>query len=366
MNDNNTVVRCRLVKNSLFALASVVVFTGFNLSVAVAKGELEPDRLPLKLELADHFMLQGNTSSSFRVAQQDVSPQEVETFTQITVAANEKGTESDISEDDIKKYKDVEKAAKKAQVKKAAKKDNTGNDPRVFSNKWMPFYRSTKLGNGLTQQDLTAFGTMRFSDRLGMFYEIPLAQYRDLSDVPGFAPGTDAIGMGDIDLKFLWRPEATDWTFGEGGKKSGSWLFGTDFVLPTATDPLGGNALLFAPIVAAVWDMPFYGFIAMLNIYYVDVYKEAGTPDTSRYVGRWFYMQPLSKPGPWYGGLYLMPEFQPIYDFETDDAAAWLGLEFGKVFAPGRIGYIKPGWGLDNTESTDRNVTVEAGFRYFF
>ena len=367
MNDNNAVIRCRLLNNFLFALVSVVVITGFNLPVAVAKGELDPDHSPLNLELTDSFMLQGNTSTSFRVAQQDVPPQELETFTEIIVASNEKGIESDISEDDIKKYKDVQKAAQKAQVKKAAKQDSTGNDPRVFSDKWTPFYRSTKLSNGMTQQDLTAAGTMRFNDRVGLFYEIPLAQYRDLSDVAGFAPGDDAIGMGDIDLKFIWRPEAMDWTFGEGGKKSGSWLFGTDFVLPTATDDaLAGDALLFAPIVGVVVDMPLHGFFAMLNLYFVDVYKKDSAPDTSRYVGRWFYMQPLTPPGKWWGCLYLMPEFQPIYDFETDDFSAWIGLEFGKMVAPGKIAYIKPGWGISNSETTDRANTFEAGFRWFF
>ena len=275
--------------------------------------------------------------------------------------------QQDVSQQEIEKFKDINKATRQNRVEKAAKADATGNDPRVFSNKWMPYYRTTELENGVEQQDLTAFGTMRFSDRVGMFYEVPLAQYRDFSDVQGFPAGTDAIGMGDIDIKFLWRPEATDWTFGEGGKKSGSLLFGTDFVLPTATDDaLGGDALLFAPIVGVVWDMPLHAFVAMLNLYYVDVYKEAGTPDTSRFVGRWFYMQPLSRPGPWYGGLYLMPEYQPIYDFETDDFSSWLGVEFGKMFAPGRIGYIKPGWGLDNSEASDRDSTFEAGFRWFF
>jgi len=367
MNNNSTALRCRLLNNFLFALVSVVVITCFNLPIAVAKSKLDPHNLPLNLELTDRFTLQGNTSSSLRVAQQDASPQEVEKFTEIKVAANEKRVESDVSQDEIKKYKEVSKAANRNRVENAAKEDKTGNDPRVFSNKWMPYYRSTELENGLKQQDLTAFGTMRFSNRVGMFYEVPLAQYRDLSDVPGVAAGTDAIGMGDIDIKFLWRPEATDWTFGEGGNKSGSLLLGTDFVLPTATDEaLSGNALLFAPIVGFVWDMPLYGFVAMLNLYYIDVYKEAGTPDTSRFVGRWFYMQPLSKPGPWYGGLYLMPEYQPIYDFETNDFSSWLGLEFGKMFAPGRIGYIKPGWGMSNSEPTDRDYTFEAGFRWFF
>jgi len=267
----------------------------------------------------------------------------------------------DVSQQEIEKFKDVNKAARKDKVVKAAKEDSTGNDPRVFTNKWMPYYRTTELENGLKQQDLTALGTLRFSERVGVFYEIPLAQYREEPS------GTDLIGTGDIDLKFLWRPEAWDWTFGEGGKKSGSVLLGTDFVLPTANDDaLSGNALLFAPIVGFVWDMPFHGFVAMLNLYYFDVYKEDSAPDTSRFVGRWFYMQPLSPPGPWYGGLYLMPEFQPIYDFEIDEYSSWLGLEFGKMFAPGRIGYIKPGWGLDNSEPLDRDFTFEAGFRWFF
>jgi len=275
--------------------------------------------------------------------------------------------EKEFSELDLEKYKEMKKAARKATVLKVAKQDATGNDPRVFSNKWTPFYRYTELENGLKQQTLTAFGTMRFNDRVGMFYEAPLAMKTDLSDIPGVPSGTDEVGMGDIDLKFLWRPEFGDWTYGEEGTKSGSVMFGTDFLFPTATDDLlGGDALLFAPIVGFVWDMPLHGFIAMLHLYYFDLYKEAEAPDTSRYVGRWFYMQPLSRPGPWYGGLYVMPELQPVYDFETDDFSSWLGVEFGKMFAPGRIGYIKPGWGLGNSEEFDRDFTFEVGFRWFF
>ena len=219
----------------------------------------------------------------------------------------------------------------------------------------------------MIQQDLTAFGTLRFNDRVGMFYEVPLAQYRDFSDVPGVSAGTDAIGMGDIDLKFLWRPESLEFSYGKEGKKNASVLFGTDFFLPTATDDaLAGDALLFAPIVAFVFDMPFYGFCAVLNLYYFDVYKKDSAPETSRYVGKWFYMQPLTKPGPWWGGFFLLPEFQPIYDFETNDFSLWIGVELGKMLAPGRIAYIKPGWGIDNSESTDRESTIEVGFRWFF
>ena len=242
---------------------------------------------------------------------QELSEKQVAADERVAITQEEQ-EQQDVSKDEVEKYKEVKKAAKKEKVEKAAKQDATGTDPRVFSDKWMPYYRYTKLENGMTQQDLTAFGTMRFSDRVGMFYELPLAQYRDLSDVPGVPAGTDAIGMGDIDLKFLWRPAALDFSYGKEGKKSGSVLLGTDFLLPTATDDLlAGDALLFAPIVAVVLDMPFYGFFAMLNLYYFDVYKEDSAPKTSRYVGKWFYMQPLTKPGPWWGGLFLLPEFQP-------------------------------------------------------
>ena len=275
--------------------------------------------------------------------------------------------QQEMSQVDVEKFEEVKKAVRDEKVATAVKQDATGTDPRVFSNKWMPYYRYTELENGLTQQDLTAFGTFRFSDRLGMFYEFPLAQYRDFSDVPEVPEGTDAIGMGDIDLKFLWRPEALEFSYGREGKKSASVLLGTDFLLPTATDDaLAGDAFLFAPIAAFVFDMPLHGFIAMLNLYYFDIYKEDSAPKTSRYVGKWFYMQPLTKPGPWWGGLFLLPELQPIYDFETNDFSAWIGVEFGKMLAPGKIAYIKPGWGIDNSELTDRESTIEVGFRWFF
>ena len=270
-------------------------------------------------------------------------------------------------EEEIARLNELLDQARAERIDTAVEANKTGTDPRDFSLKWMPFYRYTELENGLTQQDLTAFGTVPFSPELGMFFEVPIAQYRDFSDIEGVPRGTDAIGIGDIDLKFLWNPKSMGFTFGEDGKKSGAWLFGTDFVLPTATDDaLAGDSLLFAPIVGVVVDMPLHGFFAMLNLYYVDVYKKDSVPDTSKFVGRWFYMQPLTPPGKWWGGLYLMPEYQPIYDFETDDFSSWIGLEFGKMLAPGKIAYIKPGWGISNSEPTDRGDTFEVGFRWFF
>jgi hypothetical protein len=277
--------------------------------------------------------------------------------------------EPELTQEEIERYENARKAARNQRIEKGIEENETGTDPRSFALQWAPYYRYTELDNGLIQQDLVAFGVVGFTPRLGMFYELPVAQHRDFSNVPGFPADADSkvIGMGDWNLKFLFRPEALEMTYGEKGEKSGSVLLGTEFILPTATDDaLAGNAFVFSPILGVVFDMPLHGFVALLNLYQFDVFKGSSAPDTSRYVGRLFYMQPLTPPGKWWGGLYLLPEIQPIYDFEADDFSIWIGPEFGKMFAPGRIGYIKPGWGISNSEPTDRKFTVEVGFRWFF
>ncbi len=100
---------------------------------------------------------------------------------------------------------------------------------------------------------------------------------------------------------------------------------------------------MFAPILAVVVDMPFYSFIAALNLYYFDVHKSDAVPETSRYVGRWFYMQPLTPPGPWWGEFFLLPELQSVYGFEADAFSSWIGVEFGKMLTLGKVAYVKPG-----------------------
>ncbi len=90
------------------------------------------------------------------------------------------------SQEDVERFEEIQNQGREARIDAAVQENQTGADPRDFSLKWMPYYRSTDLENGLKQQDLTAFGTVPFSRRLGMFFEVPLAQYRDFSDVPGF------------------------------------------------------------------------------------------------------------------------------------------------------------------------------------
>jgi len=137
------------------------------------------------------------------------------TFFGLPAAVAQEGIEQQtVSQGDIERLKEVRKATRNQRVEENVEGNKTGTDPRDFSLKWMPYYRSTELENGLQQQDLTALAVVPFSRTLGVFIEVPLAQYRDFSDVAGVPEGTDAIGIGDVDLKFLWNPKALGFSYG--------------------------------------------------------------------------------------------------------------------------------------------------------
>ncbi len=130
-----------------------------------------------------NFLLRCRLQNSFFFAVAVVA------FLSLPVAVAQEGTEQQtVSKGEIENFEEVKKAAREKRIEENVEGNKTGTDPRDFSLKWMSFYRYTELENGLTQHDLTAFGTVPFSRTLGMFYEVPVAQYRDFSDVPGFPP----------------------------------------------------------------------------------------------------------------------------------------------------------------------------------
>jgi hypothetical protein len=130
----------------------------------------------------------------------------------------------------------------------------------------------------------------------------------------------DVVGMGDLGLRFFLRPKQLEWSFMEG-KKNFTLMPLVEFTVPTATkDVLGGETFVVSPGVAIVFDL---------------------------------------------SGLYLMPEMQPVYDFEEDEFSFWIAPEVGKILRDGTVFYAKPGWGVDNSEDGDREFTFEVGFRYF-
>jgi hypothetical protein len=277
--------------------------------------------------------------------------------------------------------------------------DPTGTDPRSFGTKFMPYYRYEKLRNDLEVNQLVLFGLIRFSDNVAATYELPVAKRVDYNSVSGFravknmlgtAPGElpptggcggapctgvpfsdldsdgDDVGLGDFNFRLFFKGFAkTDSPLREGGQLE--LMTGFETMVPSATDDiLGGGSLIFSPMATIIMDMPLHGFVAGMNFYDFDLWADKSRGYTSRYRGRWFYMQPLTPPDMGaLGGFYLLPEFQPVYDFKADDFSFWVGPELGKIIAPGRILYAKPGFGIDQ-DSVDRQFTFEMGFRWFF
>jgi hypothetical protein len=252
----------------------------------------------------------------------------------------------------------------------------------------MPYYLRTELENGVEVNQLNLFGMYAFNSKVAMTYDLPVAKDLDYSDVDEFqALGTaggfpiesdinpsafglddldrdgDVSGVGDLGLRFFFKPDATQF-------EQSSHMFGFEVTLPTASeDVLGSETYILSPMYVYVRNIKLLspGFIAFMNFYDTDVGKEDGDrPDVSRYRGRWFLMQPLTRPGPGLtDGLYLLPELQPVYDFEADEFSLWVAPEFGKLIPKGAI-YLKPGFGVDNDQDADRDWTLELGFRYFF
>jgi hypothetical protein len=263
----------------------------------------------------------------------------------------------------------------------------TGTDPRDFAAKFMPYYRHTVLENGLEQDEFVLFGLFPFSKSFAMTYEIPLAYRRDITDtaacdtktpdglctglipgggvLPSPLPGVEAdgteTGIGDMNLRFLYRlPE-------EAKVLGGDVIVGAEFVFPTANeDVLGSESFLIKPMVVYVHDLTFWpapgAFVASMNFYNFHAWQDSSRGDVSQYIGRHFVMLPIHP-----SGIYALPEFQTIYDFEAEHFSLWIGPEFGKLLAPGRIVYIKPGFGISPDEDAgDREWSLETGFRWFF
>ncbi|MHC4946924.1 MAG: transporter [Planctomycetota bacterium] len=274
--------------------------------------------------------------------------------------------------------------------------DSTGTDPRGFGNKLMPYYRYAEAKNGVEIQQFVLFGMFGFSPNFAMTYEWPLAKKVDFSDVlgtgippggdPPFPPGGvppglldpsgDETGMGDLNLRFFWKIEGWGGVYGWEDElnpnKGWTVMPIIETTLPTATeDELGGEAWILSPGFAFVTDLPGdppigLGFFAAMNFFDFDVFKDDSRQKTRRYRGRWFWMQPLTEPGSGLtSGLYLLTEFQPIYDFENSEFDFWIGPELGKIVKDGFIVYLKPGWGID-PDPEDREFTFEVGVRYFF
>lgn len=257
---------------------------------------------------------------------------------------------------------------------------STGTDPRDFTSKLMPYGLYTKLENDVEVRQLNLFGMYAFTPDIAITYDLPVYKEVDISDanipLPPFGPNPgggggpaadipadgSASSIGDLGLRFFYKPKALQF-------ETSSHMMGVEVTLPTATkDVTGGDAWILSPMYVYVRNVNLIspGFVAFMNFLDFDVAKESGVEDTLRFRGRWFLMQPLTKPGPnLFDGLYLLPEIQPVYDFKENEFSLWAAPEIGKALPWGAV-YAKPGFGISNNQDSDRDWTFEVGFRYFF
>jgi hypothetical protein len=239
-----------------------------------------------------------------------------------------------------------------------AAEDKSGTDPRDFASKFMPYYINTELVNGVKIDQMNLFGLFAFDKDFAITYDIPITVELDAPGLP------KKNAMGDLGLRFFYKPGSTQF-------KESSHMFGAEFKFPTASDDVIGTEVTIAsPMYVYVKNVQITGpgFLAMMNFYDFDAFGSDPVTKVSKYRGRWFAMIPLAKPGPnFLDGWYLLPELQPVYDFEADDDAfsLWLAPELGKLVADNFVMYAKPGWGIINDAQTDRDFTFEIGFRYF-
>ena len=302
---------------------------------------------------------------------------------------DEHPTKDHLREDKLRELDEQLKALEKRRFELAASGEEegeavegigeTGTDPRDFAAKFMPYYRYTELENELEQKEFVLFGLLPFSKKFAMTYEIPVAYERDIRDTDGYKSGNPIggggavlpgglplgegdgkeTGIGDMNLRFFAKTDTKILGF--------DYMYGIETVLPTASeDELGSETFIVKPMAILARDLGFWpapgAFLALMNFYAFDAWKDSGRDDVSQYIGRYFFMLPVHP-----SGIYLLPEIQYIHDFELHHNSFWIGPELGKMLSPGRILYLKPGFGINPSDSKgDRNWTFEIGFRYFF
>ncbi len=276
--------------------------------------------------------------------------------------------------------------------------EDNGTNPGSLGFKFMPYYRYTKLNNGIKAIDNLALFTMLPLTKISPFTAVVLewsvgktmdfgALAEDIlegiesPDIPcapptcggslpapppeALARGFDISGYGDFRTRLL---QGVKMFPGNKPGKSTVLMLGLDVMFPIASDPILGDETLYgAPLFAHIHNLSPQTFFAFLHFYFFDWADKSGAhpvnadKDIGFYMGRWFFQKAFNN------GYYLLPELQVIYDNESDAGLSVMLLpEFGKSFKLGDTGmtaYIKPGWAIDGPDEAERRYSIEFGVR---
>ncbi len=248
----------------------------------------------------------------------------------------------------------------------------TGNKPSTFNYRINPYVRHNAFENEGTTTDysLFAMAPVKWPWALdGAFvYEGPIVRHNDFEDVNTLpaAARTEETGFGDAVLRApgILKPfefASLNWTP----------VIIPEVTIPIGSDDVSGETFIGSPGGGFVISSPNSKrwFLAAIQFYDFDIAKSSGRPDVNRVRLRYFWQYLLSPKHK----IYVMPEFQAVFDFEEDENSFWIAPEIGKVFSTpqgkkaGFVAYVKPGVGFGNrSNSFEREWSVEVGIRWMW
>jgi hypothetical protein len=224
--------------------------------------------------------------------------------------------------------------------------ENNGTNPAapVTSFSAQNEYFALKGGDSINTV-YTRFKYPWFGGKGGVTLEIPYVYY----DLSGSAPTLPHVGgLGDVAINTsynLWQSESKKITV--------VGLFNT--FIPTADNllvsrplpvgslaafNLGTGKYVLAPGAALVYAFAPNFFIAPLYLFECSAFGNEEQPDIRRGKFRLFAMYA------WKSGVYLLPEFQALTNYQNGSTDFYLAPELGYT-TKGTTLLIKPGFGLD-------------------
>lgn len=201
-----------------------------------------------------------------------------------------------------------------------------------------------------------------FGKRGSLLFELPLVYYNFQATDPNLP---NVGGLGDIKLQGSFNT----WTSPEKRLTMINFL---EMYLPSADNAIiargGGNDLtafnlgtgkyVIGPGLGFVYAFAPNCIVAPLYFYEASVFGDSDRQDIRRGKWRLFFMYA------WQSGFYVLPEFQLLTNYLTENNDAYVAPEIGFAKA-GTTMYVKPGVGI-NPDFGDRDWGLEFGFRVQF
>ncbi len=244
----------------------------------------------------------------------------------------------------------------------------TGNDPRDFSHKIIPYYRYDDR-DGVDQHNAYLFFMIPFTFPgtdvpSAVTFESPLYRWNE------FDVGPDESGLADWTFRLIMKPFNTPFI----GNTRASHIFFLEATVPSGATGVTGDQTILSPGYGPIISNSPNWFFAPIFFYDFAINNDSAAPDVDRLRARIFFQYA------WKNGVYVLPELQLVYDFNADEFTGNFLPEIGYVYdkppqladgyrpsaPPGKAIYIKGGPGFSNDDPGDLDWRLEIGHRFLW